>query len=124
MSTDHPLASCTLFVTLRSCFARRVRVALLETGVPFEERTRINYDHPDAFDEPLLVEQVQALKAGRAVEPPVFDFTRRERRAQRNRDLLRMGIAGLASMQAMMFAEALYLDIYQQMPVATRDFLR
>ena len=38
MSTDHPLASCTLFVTLRSCFARRVRVALLETGVPFEER--------------------------------------------------------------------------------------
>lgn len=48
----------------------------------------------------------------------------RERRAQRNRDLVRMGIAGLASMQAMMFAEALYLDIYQQMPVATRDFLR
>src|SRR5690606_27196297 len=48
----------------------------------------------------------------------------RERRAQRNRDLLRMGIAGLASMQAMMFAEALYLDIHQQMPLATRDFLR
>ena len=48
----------------------------------------------------------------------------RERRAQRNRDLVRIGIAGLASMQAMMFAEALYLDIHQQMPVATRDFLR
>ncbi|MBB1471978.1 cadmium-translocating P-type ATPase [Luteimonas sp. MC1782] len=48
----------------------------------------------------------------------------RERRAARNRDLLRMGIAGLASMQAMMFAEALYLDIYQQMPLATRDFFR
>ncbi|WP_343225045.1 heavy metal translocating P-type ATPase [Luteimonas sp. MC1828] len=48
----------------------------------------------------------------------------RARRAERNRDLLRMGIAGLASMQAMMFAEALYLDIYQQMPVPTRDFLR
>jgi Cu2+-exporting ATPase len=48
----------------------------------------------------------------------------RERRAQRNRDLVRIGIAGLASIQAMMFAEALYLDIYQQMPIATRDFLR
>src|SRR5690606_27446620 len=45
----------------------------------------------------------------------------RERRAQRNRDLLRIGVAGLVSFQAMMFAEALYLDIYQQMPVATRD---
>jgi len=48
----------------------------------------------------------------------------RERRVQRNRDLVRIGIAGLASIQAMMFAEALYLDIYQQMPVPTRDFLR
>ena len=48
----------------------------------------------------------------------------RARRAERNRDLLRMGIAGLASMQAMMFAEALYLDIHQQMPIPTRDFLR
>ncbi|MGY1457594.1 heavy metal translocating P-type ATPase [Luteimonas sp. A534] len=48
----------------------------------------------------------------------------RERRAQRNRDLVRIGIAGLVSIQAMMFAEALYLDIYQQMPIATRDFFR
>ena len=48
----------------------------------------------------------------------------RERRAQRNRDLVRIGVAGLVSIQAMMFAEALYLDIHQQMPVATRDFFR
>ncbi|MGY0652777.1 heavy metal translocating P-type ATPase [Luteimonas sp. A537] len=48
----------------------------------------------------------------------------RERRAQRNRDLVRIGIAGLVSIQAMMFAEALYLDIHQQMPLATRDFFR
>ena len=48
----------------------------------------------------------------------------RERRAQRNRDLIRIGIAGLVSIQAMMFAEALYLDIHQQMPLATRDFFR
>lgn len=48
----------------------------------------------------------------------------RERRAQRNRDLVRIGIAGLVSIQAMMFAEALYLDIYRQMPLATRDFFR
>jgi P-type Cu2+ transporter len=48
----------------------------------------------------------------------------RERRRQRNRDLLRLGIAGLGAMQAMMLAEALYLDFSASMPLATRDFLR
>ncbi len=48
----------------------------------------------------------------------------RERRAARNRDLLRLGLAGLGAMQAMMFAEALYLDTGGQMPLPTRDFLR
>ncbi|WP_243708076.1 heavy metal translocating P-type ATPase [Luteimonas arsenica] len=52
------------------------------------------------------------------------DARERERRAQRNRDLLRIGVAGLVSIQAMMFAEALYLDVYRQMPLATRDFFR
>lgn len=48
----------------------------------------------------------------------------RERRRQRNRDLLRIGIAGLGAMQAMMLAEALYLDFDASMPLATRDFFR
>ncbi len=48
----------------------------------------------------------------------------RARRAARNRDLLRIGLAGLGAMQAMMFAEALYLDTQGQMPQATRDFFR
>ncbi|QCO68325.1 cadmium-translocating P-type ATPase [Luteimonas yindakuii] len=48
----------------------------------------------------------------------------RERRRQRNRDLLRIGIAGLGAMQAMMMAEALYLDIHASMLPVTRDFFR
>jgi Cu2+-exporting ATPase len=48
----------------------------------------------------------------------------RERRSERNRWLLRLGIAGLGAMQAMMFAEALYFDTRGEMPLATRDFLR
>ena len=40
------------------------------------------------------------------------------------RDVLRLGLAGLGAMQAMMFAEALYLDNAGEMSVATRDFLR
>jgi len=48
----------------------------------------------------------------------------RARRAERNRALLRIGLAGLGAMQAMMFAEALYLDTGGQMPAPTRDFFR
>jgi Cu2+-exporting ATPase len=46
------------------------------------------------------------------------------RRSERNRWLLRLGVAGLGSMQAMMFAEALYLDTAGEMPLPTRDFFR
>lgn len=40
----------------------------------FDERCRINYDHPDAFDEALLVEHVRALREGRPVRRPVYDY--------------------------------------------------
>ncbi len=46
------------------------------------------------------------------------------RRRERDRWILRMGIAGLGAMQAMMFAEALYLDTAGEMSAATRDFFR
>ena len=41
----------------------------------YEERTKLNYDHPNAFDTPLLVEHLEALKAGEPVECPVYDYT-------------------------------------------------
>lgn len=52
------------------------------------------------------------------------DARERARAAERNRWLLRIGIAGLGTLQGMMMAEALYLDFDQQMPPATRDFFR
>lgn len=48
----------------------------------------------------------------------------RERTRERRRWLLRLGIAGLGTLQAMMLAEALYLDFDSTMPVPTRDFFR
>lgn len=53
----------------------------------------------------------------------------RERRRERNRWLIRLGVAGLGSMQAMMFAEALFfgsggLDTAREMSDPTRDFFR
>jgi uridine kinase len=42
--------------------------------LPFEERAAINYDHPEAFDWPLLMRHVDALAAGTPVDVPVYDF--------------------------------------------------
>ena len=48
----------------------------------------------------------------------------RQRARDRRRWVLRLGIAGLGTLQAMMLAEALYLDFDSTMPVPTRDFFR
>jgi len=45
----------------------------------FEERQRINYDHPDALEDSLLISHLDALRAGRPVEIPQYDFTRHAR---------------------------------------------
>jgi uridine kinase len=44
-----------------------------------EERAQTNFDHPDSLDTALLVEHLQALKAGRAVECPQYDFQHHRR---------------------------------------------
>ncbi len=46
------------------------------------------------------------------------------RRRERRTATIRLGVAGLGAMQAMMFAEALYLDTAQEMSIPMRDFLR
>ena len=40
----------------------------------FEERTRVNYDHPDSLETELLVEHLALLRSGQAVRCPVYDF--------------------------------------------------
>ena len=47
--------------------------------VPLEERKRFNFDHPDAFDLPLLLEHVRALKSGQDVAKPVYSFAEHNR---------------------------------------------
>jgi len=44
-------------------------------AVPPHARHGLNYDVPDAFDQALFVEHLQALRAGRAVSPPAYSFT-------------------------------------------------
>ena len=51
--------------------------------LPIEERRRINWDHPDAFDLDLLAEQVAALAAAKPIQKPVYDFVTHTRRPDR-----------------------------------------
>ncbi len=41
----------------------------------FEERVELNYDHPNAFETEKLIEDIKALKKGKSVQIPIYDFT-------------------------------------------------
>ena len=47
--------------------------------LPFEERCKQNYDHPDAFETDLMVEQLKELKAGKAIRCPVYSYADHQR---------------------------------------------
>ena len=43
-------------------------------GIPMEERRKINFDHPNAFDWKLLIHQINELRSGRAIEQPTYSY--------------------------------------------------
>jgi len=45
----------------------------------FEERTKVNYDHPDAFDTDLLIEHLTALREGKEIDMPTYSFVEHAR---------------------------------------------
>ena len=51
-------------------------------NLPFWEREKINYDHPDALETDLLVHHLKELVAGREIEMPVYDFTTHSRKKE------------------------------------------
>ncbi len=48
----------------------------------YEERTKLNYDHPQAFDTDMLVEHIRALKSNVPIERPVYSFVDHNRTAE------------------------------------------
>lgn len=52
------------------------------SDVPEEERQKINFDHPDAFEWKLLRRHLQELKEGKSVEQPIYDYITSTRQAQ------------------------------------------
>ena len=47
--------------------------------INYEERTKINYDHPDALETDLLVEHLKQLKEGQSIDCPIYDFSQHNR---------------------------------------------
>jgi uridine kinase len=45
-----------------------------QPNLSFEERTRLNYDHPSSLETELLVEHLQTMRSGVGIDRPVYDF--------------------------------------------------
>ena len=47
--------------------------------MPYEERTKLNYDHPNAFDTDLMLRHIRQLKQGKSIQCPVYDYSIHDR---------------------------------------------
>jgi uridine kinase len=54
----------------------------LQVGKTYDQRSQVNYDHPDAFETPLMIKHLKALKAGESIESPIYDYTQHNRSDQ------------------------------------------
>jgi hypothetical protein len=67
--------------TLWCCLSTR----LLATQAELADVKNFNFDHPDAFDTPALLECLSRLKAGQAAEVPTYDFSLHARSTETKR---------------------------------------
>jgi uridine kinase len=51
-------------------------------AISYEERTKLNYDHPNAFDTDLLIEDIRKLKSGQAIDHPQYSFVTHTRTSE------------------------------------------
>lgn len=47
-----------------------------------EQRLKVNYDHPNALENELLIRHLKTLKRGKSVEKPIYDFTSHSRKQE------------------------------------------
>jgi hypothetical protein len=72
-----------------------------------------NFDHPDAFDTPCLLDCIAQLKAGQAVEVPVYDFTTHTRA----KETRKVGVGGWRG------SGVSYIFITKQLTISLRHLL-
>ncbi len=53
-----------------------------QSNLSFEERVKTNYDHPFAFDNELLIQQLKDLMNNKPIEKPIYDFVKHTRKKE------------------------------------------
>lgn len=90
---------------------------------PFEERCKQNYDHPDAFETDLMVEQLKELKAGKAIRCPVYSYADHQRTNET--ELIRPSkvviVEGILIFQDPRLREMLDIKIFVETDADVRD---
>lgn len=79
-----------------------------------EDRVKTNYDHPDAFDTELLVEQIKTLMLGESIQKPIYDFEIHNRKKETvevaSRDIII--VEGILVLQDIVLRDLLDIKIY------------
>ena len=52
------------------------------SSLPFEERVRINYDHPDSLETELLIDHLKTLQTWTTIQVPQYDFSKHTRKSE------------------------------------------
>lgn len=75
----------TLTLKLKETFGDDVSILYYDnyykshSSLPYEERSKLNYDHPEAFDAELFIRDLKALKNGETILSPTYDYTIHDR---------------------------------------------
>lgn len=90
-------SSCTTLISMDSYYKNN-------PTIPFEEREKRNYDHPDAIETQLLIKHLKELKKGNAVDVPQYDYCSHLRkdeyvRTESNRIIIVEGILLLENIE-------------------------
>ena len=74
----------------------------------YEERSKLNYDHPDALDNELLSEHLLQLKEGKSIDVPVYDYSIHNR----SDEIIRIDAAPVIVLEGILiFAEPMICDL-------------
>lgn len=71
----------TMIEKIRSEFMEQIAILSHDfyykehSSLDYEERSKLNYDHPNSFDTDLMIEHIRQLKKGESIYRPVYDFT-------------------------------------------------
>ena len=90
--------------------------------LPPDQRERVNFDHPDMIDFPLLIAQLRQLLAGHTIEKPVYDFAAHTRapRTEHVEPREIIVVEGILSFSSPVLRDLFDLKVFVDVPEALR----